>query len=96
MDTLSLVLDAFAPIAGRRLLDVGCGPGGLTTELAERLGPPHVAAVDPSPPFAAACAARLPGVDVRVAAASGVLVTVAILLLAVMDRSVGLVRRMAG
>ncbi len=54
---------------GDRALDVGCGPGGLTTELAERLGPPHVAAVDPSPPFAAACAARLPGVDVRVAAA---------------------------
>jgi len=34
--------------------------------------------------------------DVRVAAASGVLVAVAFLLLLVMDRAVGLVRRMAG
>ena len=34
--------------------------------------------------------------DVRVAAASGVLVAVAVLLLAAMDRAVGLVRRMAG
>ncbi|MBI0434636.1 ABC transporter permease [Roseomonas sp. KE0001] len=34
--------------------------------------------------------------DVRVAAASGVLVAVAFLLLVVMDRAVGLVRRMAG
>ena len=34
MDTLSLVLDAFAPIAGRRLLDVGCGPGAMAAALA--------------------------------------------------------------
>jgi ubiquinone/menaquinone biosynthesis C-methylase UbiE len=54
---------------GDRALDVGCGPGGLTAELAERLGPAHVAAVEPSAGFAAACAERLPGVDVRVASA---------------------------
>ena len=51
--------------AGQRALDVGCGPGGLTTVLVDRLGADHVAAVDPSPPFVAACRSRHPGVDVR-------------------------------
>ena len=55
--------------AGQRVLDVGCGPGALTAELAARLGPAAVTAVDPSPSFVAAARARLPGVDVREAAA---------------------------
>jgi SAM-dependent methyltransferase len=63
----------FADLAGvrhgRRALDVGCGPGALTAELAGRLGPDAVCAVDPSPPFAEAVAERLPGVEVSVAAA---------------------------
>ncbi len=50
-------------------LDVGCGPGALTSLLAARLGPAAVAAVDPSPPFAAACRERVPGADVREAPA---------------------------
>lgn len=54
---------------GMRALDVGCGPGALTGELVERLGPEAVAAVDPSASFAAATAARFPGVDVRQASA---------------------------
>ncbi|HWH93701.1 MAG TPA: methyltransferase domain-containing protein [Baekduia sp.] len=53
--------------AGERALDVGCGPGALTTELVAVLGDEAVAAVDPSPAFAEACTRRLPGVDVRVA-----------------------------
>jgi SAM-dependent methyltransferase len=48
-----------------RVLDVGCGPSGLTTELVALVGAGRVAAVDPSETFAAACAERLPGVDVR-------------------------------
>lgn len=48
-----------------RVLDVGCGPGGLTRELATRLGPDSVAAIDPSPQFTAACRDRNPGADVR-------------------------------
>ena len=54
---------------GQRALDVGCGPGALTAELVERLGPAAVAAVDPSESFVAAAAARNPGVDVRHASA---------------------------
>ncbi len=55
--------------AGQRALDVGCGPGALTAELVARLGPEHVAAVDPSEPFVAAARDRHPGVDVRLAPA---------------------------
>jgi hypothetical protein len=51
--------------AGMRVLDVGCGPGGLTTVLAQRCGAAQVAAVDPSASFVQACRARVPGVDVR-------------------------------
>ena len=54
---------------GRRVLDVGCGPGALTGVLADRVGPDRVAAVEPSEPFARACRERVPGADVRVAAA---------------------------
>ena len=50
---------------GQRAVDVGCGPGALTAVLADRLGADHVAAVDPSEPFVAACRERLPGVDVH-------------------------------
>lgn len=55
--------------AGQRALDVGCGPGALTSELVERLGPGAVAAVDPSPPFVDAVRERRPGVEAAVAAA---------------------------
>ena len=57
--------DAADVAAGMRVLDVGCGPGGLTAELATRVGADHVAAIDPAPQFAAACRERHPGADVR-------------------------------
>lgn len=50
---------------GLTALDVGCGPGALTSLLVSRLGASKVAAIDPSPPFVEAVAARCPGVDVR-------------------------------
>lgn len=54
---------------GLRALDVGCGPGSLTTELVKRLGADAVAAVDPSPPFVEAARLRHPGVEVLEASA---------------------------
>lgn len=50
---------------GARVLDVGCGPGALTTELARIARPEAVAAVDPSPAFVEAARERNPGVEVR-------------------------------
>jgi SAM-dependent methyltransferase len=55
----------FAGVAAGPVLDVGCGPGALTAELATRLGGAGVAAVDPSESFVAACRERVPGADVR-------------------------------
>ena len=57
--------DAAAVRAGMRVVDVGCGPGGLTGELAGRVGADNVAAIDPAPQFVAACRDRNPGADVR-------------------------------
>jgi len=54
---------------GQRVLDVGCGPGALTTVLIERVGAENVSAVDPSEQFAAAARERHPGVDVQRASA---------------------------
>ena len=55
--------------AGQRALDVGCGPGALTTRLVDRLGADSVFAIDPSPPFVAAIRERFPEVDVRLGVA---------------------------
>jgi len=61
--------DQFVELAGvrpgMRALDVGCGPGILTSRLVDRLGAEHVVALDPSPSFVAAARERCPGVDVR-------------------------------
>src|SRR5215204_1495417 len=60
----------FAGVApGQRVLDVGCGPGALTTELVNRLGAENVVAVDPSEPFVAAAKERHPEVEVKLATA---------------------------
>ena len=54
---------------GQRVLDVGCGPGALTGELVQRVGPLAVVAVDPSLQFVAAARERHPGVNVLQASA---------------------------
>jgi len=64
--TLAEALADTAGVGARmRVVDVGCGPGGLTRELVARVGAANVAAIDPAPQFAAACLARNPGADVR-------------------------------
>jgi ubiquinone/menaquinone biosynthesis C-methylase UbiE len=57
--------DAAGVAGGMRVLDVGCGPGGLTEDLVRRVGAENVAAIDPAAQFAAACRQRHPGADVR-------------------------------
>ena len=58
-------LEASQVRPGQRALDVGCGPGALTSLLVGRLGDDAVAAVEPSAPFVAALRARFPELDVR-------------------------------
>lgn len=50
---------------GERALDVGCGPGALTSVLIDRLGVGQVAAADPSEPFVEAIRARFPDLVVH-------------------------------
>jgi SAM-dependent methyltransferase len=64
------MLCAYAEVApGATALDVGCGPGALTGALVDTLGAERVTAIDPSPPFVAACRERYPGVKVEQARA---------------------------
>lgn len=67
--TLAPRFIAFAGVDRGPVLDVGCGPGGLTLALASALGAQGVAAVDPSASFVEACRARVPGADVHLAGA---------------------------
>ena len=71
-DELASAFVAFVGMSsGMRALDVGCGPGALTEALANRLGASRGAAADPSESLLAACAERVSGADVRLAAAGG-------------------------
>jgi SAM-dependent methyltransferase len=96
----------FAEFAGLppdgRVLDVGCGPGALTAELARRAGPERVTAVDPSADYVAALRGRQPGVEVIQAPAEKLpfegdsfAATLAQLVVNVMDDPVAGVREMA-
>jgi ubiquinone/menaquinone biosynthesis C-methylase UbiE len=64
-----LLADLAGVTAGQQALDVGCGTGALTAELVRRLGRERVAGCDPSPSQLETARARLPGVDLREAAA---------------------------
>ena len=61
----AILVDWLDVAPGQRAIDVGCGPGALTSVLVDRLGAAQVAAIDPSASFVESCRDRLPGVDVR-------------------------------
>ena len=66
---LAPVFADFAGVeAAQRVVDVGCGSGVLTEELARRVGADHVGGADPSP-LLEACAERVPGADLKRATA---------------------------
>src|SRR5206468_12347276 len=50
-----------APVAGRDLLEVGCGRGGGADYVARKLGPRRLVAVDLSPRAVALCRRRFAG-----------------------------------
>src|SRR3954447_15170281 len=54
---------------GQRAVDVGCGPGMLTTGLVDRLGRDAVSAIDPSETCVTAVRERFPEVDIRLGVA---------------------------
>lgn len=67
---LSAPFADFADVrAGDRVLDVGCGPGALISELIARVGASSVVGVDPSLSFAASARERFPEVRIDVAPA---------------------------
>jgi SAM-dependent methyltransferase len=67
MDALSLIRDTFAPLPGKRILDIGCGPGTLAKRLAEDGA--AVTGVDPGEAALAKARAAVPAA--RFEAASG-------------------------
>ncbi|MGY2046682.1 class I SAM-dependent methyltransferase [Methylobacterium sp. JK268] len=60
---LDLVAEAFAPLHGRSLLDIGCGAGALARALAAQGA--RMAGIDPSAPALAAARDALPEADLR-------------------------------
>jgi SAM-dependent methyltransferase len=67
MDALTLIRDTFAPLPGKRILDIGCGPGALAKRLVEAGA--AVTGIDPGEAALAKARAAVPAA--RFEAASG-------------------------
>jgi SAM-dependent methyltransferase len=63
------LIDVAGVRSGDRVLDVGCGTGQLSMELAEIVGGENLAAIDPGEAVVAVCRRRVPDADVRVGVA---------------------------
>ena len=58
-DALSVIAAAFEPLAGKRILDIGCGAGALARSLSDRGA--RVSGVDPNPEALAHAREAVPG-----------------------------------
>lgn len=67
MNALSVILEAFAPIAGRSILDIGCGPGALAKALVAQGA--VVTGIDPNAAMVTAAATAVPDGHFDVASA---------------------------
>ncbi|SFL77307.1 class I SAM-dependent methyltransferase [Methylobacterium pseudosasicola] len=67
MDALTLIREAFAPLPGKRLLDIGCGPGTLAKRLTEDGA--AVTGIDPGAAALETARAAVPGARFEAASA---------------------------
>ena len=67
MDALTLIRDTFAPLSGKRILDIGCGPGTLARRLVDAGA--AVTGIDPGAAALARARASVP--EARFEAATG-------------------------
>lgn len=63
IDAASIIGEAFEPLAGRRLLDIGCGTGALARTLADRGA--RVVGIDPNPEALALAREAVPAAGFR-------------------------------
>lgn len=61
-DMLRTIAEQVSPAGSPAILDLGCGTGGVTEQLLERVPEARVTAVDPAPQMRGVCAERFTGI----------------------------------